>query len=310
MRSRRWTNQPPPGAVLSYPGLSSFFLFSAGGGPPRELTRGVVGTLSGSTPPTWGRADEAGGAALAFTNGASLTSYADFSTNALTQDLGLAPFTVIARAYWSGTNGNSGGLAERNDNNTVSAGWGFGVVNVAGQGSIVELAVEFATTNLRARGNTFNPNSNVWHTFAGTYAGNATVANSFTYLDGVPSQNGVSVNGSGAQTSDSANSFRIGNIDSIAANNGSWPGSIAWVAIFRRQLSHAEIALWSTGQRAYEQFAIRSRSVGAFVPADTPSPGRGANPGKGQGKGGPGSKALFGPNLMVTWDTFNTFGGN
>ncbi len=246
----RFFVKPPPGAFLTYPGLSGFICFAEGAGNPRELFANALGTRGGSgTAAQWARGEEAGGAAMGFTHSTtSLASNVNFGTLPGWQDLALTgnPGTLIARIYWDGS--ARCGIAERNDGNTVNAGWEWGITATGALG----FAAERATANLTSLSSPL-VTSGRWMTVATTWDTSNLAAGILFYFDGrLVATAGVGpTNAAGASGTDASRSLIIGNcsfdsgLSSTVSLKGSFGGSISWVAAFRRTLSATEVQDWS-----------------------------------------------------------------
>lgn len=265
MRRRARTGQPPLGYTLTYPGLAEFYLLNGGAGKPVGTLRRAIGTPTGASAPTWGRAEETGGAAMTFTAGATGTSYLDYGTDPFAQDLALKPFSVIARVFCTGSNTNSYGIAQRNDNNTVNGGWAVGFTSTTGGSNTgPALIMECGTTNCTSIGTPPPVLFNKWLTVAFTHDASLNAANIQHFVDGngplvhLADQTGIGTIG----VSDAADTFQIGNLGNYTTmrNLSTWSGSIAWVALFRRQLSAAEVMEW-TGPAAYRKFVSPLRPM-------------------------------------------------
>ncbi len=272
MKDRRYV-KPPPGVFFTYPGLSGFISFAEGAGNPREMFSNALGTRGGSgTPAQWARGEESGGSAMGFTGSAtSLASNVNFGTAVPGwQDLGVtgAAGSLIARVFWTGTTPASTGIAERNDGNTVNAGWELGIDGTGAFG------INFvrATTNKESRTSPVPP-SNKWITLVATWDTTELATGISLYFDGIlqtPAASGVA-NGVGASGTDASRSLIIGNCSyagSLFNPKGSFGGSISWIAAFRRKLSAAEVQEWSCGN-AQPWTKFGTRSVRHVVPPNT-----------------------------------------
>jgi hypothetical protein len=269
--------------MVYYPGLVGLITFSQGGGSPIESFNQGAGTISGSgTQPVWQTSTRTDSASalqgLDFSgSGTSLQSYVDFGANPMWQDLGFgggtasAPMTLIMRAKWSGS--TRGGLAERNDGNTAGAGWVWGCQNTG----TVSFVHEYSTTNINAT-TLSTLTTNKWTTIALTWTGGSIGTTAIThYFDGrVQSNNPSGANGAGNVLTDATRSLRIGNASFNPAGiniTGSWPGSIGWVACFKRCLSAGEIQNWSMDAYPWWWFSVSPGRRNMAMPATSVTEG-------------------------------------
>lgn len=196
-----------------------------------DQARNVIGKRSGASPPTPGFHSK--GVISNFKGGGGSNSYVDFGAHPGAFDLGRSgehvTFAFLARntaASWTNT-----GLAQRNDGNSVSAGWivGFGF----GGFSVLGYLHENSVANTRVGTNSV-PALGAWFTFIVAHDGSTTAGNAKLYLDGILRTNDYTSNGSGTQGSDVANSLFIGdkNFD-IAAD---WTGDISIVHIVKGRM--------------------------------------------------------------------------
>lgn len=237
---------PVPGEQLFALGIQGAILMVSGGGQPFDMLNNLKGTISGSaTKPTWkGRADHAGvGRPLFYTNSGSLTSYVSFATPPRWQDLSLTPGTIIARLRCQGNGGLPIGIAERNDGNTVNAGWALGVNSAQ---KLYFLQERASANKSRTAGTAMVTGQ--WHTVAASWGTSNTATDISLWQDGrdaTPS--GSSSNGSGVTGTDAANNLRIGSVDinSGSASKGCWAGEMSYVCWFKKVLSQPEIALFN-----------------------------------------------------------------
>lgn len=211
------------------------FLNEGGGVKIENLLDGKSGLLSGTTLPSWTNGYLRTGAA------AGASAGIDFGVTPQTADLGLGAFTFVARVRADGAFASSGGLARRNDGNSVNAGW---EINIATGGTI--LAIERATTNLSAK-TTVALATGKFVTVAFVYLGDLTAANVEIYYDGIPQAHTGDTNGSGIQGSDASQNMFLGqsNFSNNGIGGGVFGGSIDWAGIWRRRLRREEILLLS-----------------------------------------------------------------
>jgi hypothetical protein len=239
--------KPPAGTAINWGhplsnALVGCFPMNEGSGSRiRDLVSGVIGVLSGSVLPTWQGGPD--GFSLKFAGGVAANSYIDCGANSQLTNLGRlnnsgGPIgaSFFFRAMWDGA-ASTGGLAERNDNNSVNAGW---IVGFNSAGTMMCLR-EFSTTNER---DTFTaPTAGQWFDIVVTFDGaivltgpDATYAK--VYIDGRFITLARPGQANGTSGSDAANTFYIGRETFQAA--GSWNGLISTAMFWRRALSQQE----------------------------------------------------------------------
>ncbi len=241
--------KPPAGTQINWGhSLSNrlvgcFPMNEGSGSRIRDLVNGVVGVLSGTVLPAWQGGPD--GFALKFAGGTATNSYIDCGANAQLANLARAnsaggPMgcSFFFRAMWDGV-ASTGGLAERNDNNSVNAGWIVGFNSA----STMMCLQEFSTTNER---DTFtSPVAGRWFDILVSYDEGlpSTVqpeGGTFmrVYIDGVPITVTRAGQANGTSGSDAANTFYIGREQFQAA--GSWNGYISTAMFWKRALSRQE----------------------------------------------------------------------
>lgn len=224
-----------------------------------SVLTGKTGTPSGTVPPTI--ASGVGGRSLLITRSSitATNSYIDFGiADKNTADLALSASTWF---FWARPNATpAGGLAERNDANSVNAGWLIGIDS----STKLFFSKEFSSSNLSVVSNTAVV-ANVDTSYAVTHDGSGTGASSCgLYIGGADA--GVTLNfaGSGSTGSDTANTFYLGR-NSFGNTSGNFPGNMEFVAIFRRVLSASEIA--SLHANRYQIFKAPQRRLWALAAA-------------------------------------------
>ncbi len=199
---------------------------------PTVLVNLVNGNKSSDGANSHNWTSEDGGIALA---GNASFIIGTFGTDSTTADLALAPFTLMARVS-NNSLSYANGIVERNDANSVNAGWMATVTSTE-----VGLTVEHASTNMQAFA-TVGGGGYYWITFV--FDGSATAANQKIYINGI-TQTVAGTNGVGIQGSDAANSLLIGsstfNPAGHAFSHGPWNGGMSDMSIWRRALSQGEI---------------------------------------------------------------------
>jgi hypothetical protein len=216
----------------------------------------TVGTRGGSgTPAQWSvRGDQVGGAAMAFTGlGGVGSCRLDFGTiPGGWQDLAVTgqPSTLMARIFFDGS--NLAGIARRNDGNTVSPGWEWGVQNNP-TARHLQMVLERSSVNIVAECSVETP-QNQWITVATSWNGGLSGGNIQFYIDGVNVGGSTVSAGSGVSGSDAAQTLYVGETN-FNPLGGSFGGSISWIAAFKRQLADAEVADWGVSARPWTRFA-------------------------------------------------------
>jgi hypothetical protein len=202
------------------------------------------GALSGNNPPTPGVS--ATGRNLLFSN---LTSFVDFGSGPATANMALSGCTFF---FWCKPTG-VGGLAERNDGNSLNAGWEVGI-NASLQLAFLK---EFSTSNMSMRSTSTVP-TNQYISLAITYDGTGTNSGVGFYINGVTDTAVLNGTGSGTSGSDVARSLSLGtNSFSGGVTASAFGGNIEFAAFFKRVLSPAEIM--SMHRNRYQILAAPSR---------------------------------------------------
>ena len=214
-------------------GLVFAIVPQVGGAQVGNLIDGSLGAFAGSTKPSW-----APGGYLSFPSGAASVASLDYGTSklALTRDLAQGAFSVVAKVKRGTSTG--GGIAERNDGNTINAGW-----LLYCNANCTQLTMERASVNFAFGTSTAIPVGK-WTTVGVTYDGSLNSATGgFISYDGVGQTITTTANGSGIQGSDFANSMFVGRcgFNNNAGIAGCFDGQIEFLYIWRRKLSKEEI---------------------------------------------------------------------
>lgn len=209
----------------------------------REIVNNLAVTPSGTTPPVVQPFGGKFGSGLAsnFAGGGSAASYLNLGANGQTANISQGPATYVAVFYAASAAAVS--IAERNDNNSVNAGWLFGYTTSLGVPGLGFLS-ENSTTNTRKviqdAISTTGPNVLVV-----TYDGGLLAAGINIYLNGVlgtvPTSG--SNDGAGTKGSDLAQSLFVGRTSFGVAQ--SHTGKIVLAGAFRRIWSPGEIKSFS-----------------------------------------------------------------
>jgi hypothetical protein len=247
----RW-NKPTLGTPLNYGHpltkyLAGAYLFNEGGGHVINYVDNVSGTFAGTTAnPSHFPAEAGSGLKFNGTAGTSKTSYVNFGTEAKLQDLALGAFSIVVRAKAATPRG---GFAERNDGNSIGAGWVF-----AWEFSVpcFRLLIEQAASNYNCTSAAITPAAG-FNTYSVTFTGSlSSLSNTVFRLNGVNPGSNSGSTGSGGTLSDSANSLFISN--AAFTSNGPWMGTMDWMYIFKG------IAL-----NAAEEYEIRTNPFALFA---------------------------------------------
>lgn len=229
------------------------------GGTMFDAVSGARGAPSGTTPPVL--TNTTGQRGMLHISGAATVSYSDFGALPRPADLALNGGTIFA---W-GASAGAGGIAERNDNNTVNAGWSAGVDS----GGRLNFLVEHSSSNYVKRTTSA----------VGTGATSMAIvalANPFVdtdtafYVGGQPASTVLLNGGAGTSGSELARSLYVGRAAFNSAGSafaGSFNGTLELVAMWNRQLSAAEIA--SLHANRYQIFRQTSRRSVAYLPSAT-----------------------------------------
>lgn len=212
------------------------------------------------------------GRALSF----DAATYLDFGQPSASADMvfgGGATWLFLARPS------ADGGLARRDDDNSVNVGWAVGFKNSTGQ---LYYNKEYSTTNKAVVSEATPAAFNVGRVNAVVVTDDGTLnaTGSRLYLNGTELVYGTRVNGVGAAASDAARNLFIGKGAYSSTNNTSvahFKGLIGLVVLIKKELTPAEVASisanpWAlfdagSGGSAY-QSAIAASSV-ASPPAGT-----------------------------------------
>lgn len=189
----------------------------------------VRGPLSGPAPPTWVGGVAAG---LKFNSGTNTNSYVNFGNEAGVVDLGRNtsnPASFAFRMYAAG----GSGIASRNDNNTVSAGWAIGYNSATGY---IEYLHESNSANMVV---SWLCPGNTWVTVVISSDGSLTAANTKCWINGKAMPTNATTNGSGTPGSDSGQPLYIGRSNFTIAGVGisSFNGSMDWFYMWKRALT-------------------------------------------------------------------------
>lgn len=184
-----------------------------------------LGVRSGSSAPTWAEKDFDSG--LLFPGGLNTAGYVSFGTDSNTRDLGVnEACTIFARFYW---NGGFSGIAARNDNNSINAGW---------QMEVGGFIWEYSAQNYRW--GFPSPQSNRWTSQAVvSNFGNNDQANTFSYSDGNSVAQTFTGVGTGTRGTDAPQTLYVGR--SNFNLGASFDGYIAALYMWRRALGPGEI---------------------------------------------------------------------
>lgn len=228
-------------------GLAIVSPHTYGGSLLRNEISGRHGTFQGSgTKPTWD-----GKQAVKIAGGTTAgASYVDFTTDPQVQDLGISGntgFTIWARVWLISTSVQA--IAERNDNNSVNAGWMF-----AANG----LTIEASAVNMRTV--VANAATGKWINFCAVHDGTQTSSAQKFYTDAVLTTHSSDTNGSGTRGSDATNSLFVGrNSFTSGLAAGDLDGYIESLYVWKsRQLSQHEI--YSLQTDPYRMFRDRATS--------------------------------------------------
>jgi hypothetical protein len=159
----------------------------------------------------------------------------NYSTGAFTADMALGAFSCFARVKQV-TSVATGGIAERNDGNTVNAGWQIGCNNTG-----TKLEFVRATTDYSAKTNAALTVGR-WTTVGIAYPGDLTASNCKIYYDGVVQTINSATNGSGAQGSDLTRDMCVGS-SNFGADAGPFNGYIDCIYFWKRYLRQEEFMM-------------------------------------------------------------------
>lgn len=154
-----------------------------------------------------------------------------------TINLGAGAFSFAALVRPSTGFSTSGGLAARNDGNSVGAGW-----QIACSTNGTGLTIERTTTDFDAL-TSASPTvgRNTWVTV--TYQGDLVAANARIYFNGVPQTLSTTTNGTGTQPTDAANNFLLGAsvFTHLGIGGGKFAGVVLAAYAWRRALLWHEV---------------------------------------------------------------------
>lgn len=154
-----------------------------------------------------------------------------------TVNLGAGPFSFAALVRPSSGFSTSGGLAARNDGNSVGAGWQI-PCSTNGTG----LTIERTTTDFDAL-TSASPTvgRNTWVVV--TYQGDLVAANTRVYFNGLAQTLSTMTNGTGTQPSDAANNFLLGAsvFTHLGIGGGKFVGIVLAAYAWRRALLAGEV---------------------------------------------------------------------
>lgn len=221
----------------------------------KELISGAIVKAGGTTPPVVRGTPS--GVAQQFTTGAATVSFLDLGLPlGASVDLGRGtPATWVGVFYANTTAGVA--IAERNDNNAVDIGWGFGYVAGSGGGANFGLGFvkEWGSVNTRK-----SINENVaagLNTLVVTYDGGFLASGINIYLNGVLGTVKGTADGSGSGSTDAGQNLYIGRqrYDTSKAHDG----SILLAGAYRRIWTAAEVL--SFHKNPWQLFAAPAREM-------------------------------------------------
>lgn len=226
------------------------------GGVMFDAVSGARGTPSGSTPPVL--TNTTGQRGMLHAGGAASVSYSDFGALPRPSDLGLNGGTFFA---W-GVNGGAGGILERNDGNTVNAGWSAGIDS---SGFLLFLA-EHSSVNYLKRTNS-SVGTAITSVAVSCLPNPMADSDTVFYVGGQPAATVLLAGGSGSTGSDLPNNLLVGRAGFNSSGSsfaGSFNGTLELVLMWNRQLSAAEIA--SLHANRYQIFRQTSRRIITYLP--------------------------------------------
>jgi YD repeat-containing protein len=231
LRPSNSTLNSSSGLAASLVGL--FLMNEATGTTDANVVNTNTASRSGTNSPSWNTTDPS----LVFNGGSSLNSHLNAGTDLAFDQLPTSQVTIVAKVYVNTV--ASGGIAEKNDGNTINSGFVFGW---NGNGAF-KLTIERSVTNMNVATANNTIASGRWMQVAFTWngaVGNASAAHLF--IDGVEQTKTTSGDGSGTIGYSNATSqpFRIG---SAAFDvSGSLNGKLAYLAVYRgRVLTTSEM---------------------------------------------------------------------
>ncbi len=201
-----------------------------------NLVNSARAPFTGSTKPSWAGGQSAG---LLFPSGANTVGYLDYGVESFVVDLGRNtsnPATFAFR-FFQAAGSAGGGVACRNDGNSVIAGWQI-THNSLGQS--LTYSHENQSANMHARSTC--PGGN-WVTAVIVVDGSQTAANTQIWINGVLTAHSSDINGSGPDGTDAAEHLYIGrsNFGDGSVNASSFDGVLDFFYAWKRRLSPAEV---------------------------------------------------------------------
>ena len=210
--------------------LVGLFLMNEGSGTTDEnLSDTQTASFSGSSTPTWNTSDPS----IVFGGGSSLNSYLNAGTDSAFDQLPTSQITVIAKVYVSTL--AAGGVAEKNDGDSIDSGFEFGWDSSGAMKAVVETSGSDMV--VMTSGSTIP--TGTWVQVAFTWDGTSSplASKAHVFLNGIEQTKTTAVNGSGTIGYSHATSqpFRIGmtNIEGIL---GSLNGKLAYLAVYKGRI--------------------------------------------------------------------------
>jgi len=206
------------------------------GSSTKNLVDGQAAAFAGGSPPSWNTSDPS----IAFNGGVSGNSFVNAGTGLTFDQLPTSRMTIVAKVWW--TTGTSGGICEKNDQNSVD-GFLFGVTR---SGSL-QLTVEKSGSNMRVLSGVA-VTAGQWAQVAVTWDGTVgTAAEARLFVNGTEQTKVLNNTGSGSLGFAGATNqpFRIGTAS--FDDFGSFSGKIAYLAVYKgRILTPAEMTQLDT----------------------------------------------------------------
>lgn len=269
LRQNKTTRQPLSGAVVDRNNpLTRNLVFLAM--PQHNQMVDLVGIRRGAAeffaPPTVTQTQE-GNRSFLFNGGNTANSYFNFgSADQNTADMNNGPMTMLV---WMNPGTAGGGFLDRNDNNSVGAGWMFGL----GVDLKPKFVKERTTSNSVGTSGTAVV-AGVPTSVAVTYDGTTISGSAFTfYIGGALTATTNNTTGSNVSNTDAAQTLYLG-LNRFAATGSSsarsFDGTIELAAMWKRVLSADEIL--SIHRDRYQ--LVKPRNQRLFViPAAAPGAG-------------------------------------
>jgi len=226
--------QRPSGAVLdtSNPlsnNLVGLFIMNEGTGTTdKNLVDNQTASFSGTSLPTWNTGDPS----IVFNGGSSLNSYLNAGTDSNFDQMPNNKITILAKVYV--TTLAAGGVAEKNDGNSIDSGFVFGW---DGSGAL-RLTVEKSAADMRVATATGAVTTGQWMQVAFTWDGTVgTAAAAHLYVNGSEQTKASSADGGGTIGYSNATNqpFRIGNA-SFDSQAGSLNGRMEYLAVYKGRI--------------------------------------------------------------------------